>query len=292
VRRRARPAPRLAIAAIVLCLALFGGTASAGTGWSHDRTIFGRTVTIGAGEEIEGNLNVVNARVICEAGGRIDGDVRTYFGDFEPQAGCIVRGAVADAFGAQSALAFVPWLAPDAAERTRAEHHRILVQIAYGLIVLVMFLLFPMRTRLALDRVEHHPGLAAVVGTLALIAALPVAILLALTVVGIPLIFVEVAGLFGVLWIGEAAVALSIGRRFYELVRPHATPTPLGALVLGLVLIGAAELLPVVGWAVWAIVTLVGVGAVLLEFVQQRIFRRFDRPGAGPVPGRSVATRR
>ena len=46
---------------------------------------------------------------------------------------------------------------------------------------------------------------------------------------------------------GTAALALLIGRRFYELLSPNATPTPLVALVLGLTLLTAAQLVPVVG---------------------------------------------
>jgi hypothetical protein len=76
-----------------------------------------------------------------------------------------------------------------------------------------------------------------------------------------------------------------IGRRLYELLRPHATPSPLGALALGLVVITAAETLPVVGWAVWALVILVGLGSALLAFVRETSFRSFaGNPAPAGVP--------
>ena len=69
-------------------------------------------------------------------------------------------------------------------------------------IVLLVFLLFPVRMRLALDRVERHPGLAAFVGIAAVIAVVPIAILLAITIIGIPLIVLEFAAVFVGIWLG------------------------------------------------------------------------------------------
>jgi hypothetical protein len=76
----------------------------------------------------------------------------------------------------------------------------------------------------------------------------------------------------------------------YELLRPHATPSPLGALVLGLIVTTAAETVPFVGWAVSALVFLVGLGAALLAFVRETSFRSFiggpmnPQPPPGSVP--------
>jgi hypothetical protein len=78
---------------------------------------------------------------------------------------------------------------------------------------------------------------------------------------------------------------LLIGRRLYELIRPHTTPSPLGALIVGLVLLTAAETLPIVGWAATSLVCLVGLGSAVLAFVRETAFRAFV-PGiaAGPPP--------
>ena len=124
--------------------------------------------------------------------------------------------------------------------------------------------------------------LSAAAGTLAFVAVLPIAILLALSIIGIPLIVLEFAALFAGLWIGQAAVSLLIGRRLYELARPHTTPSPLGALIVGLVVVSAAEILPVVGWAVTALVWLVGLGAAVLAFWRDM---HFTNPGSTPVGG-------
>ncbi len=88
------------------------------------------------------------------------------------------------------------------------------------------------------------------------------------SIIGIPLIAVEIAALFAGLWIGQGAIALLVGRRLYELMLPRATPTPLGALILGLVVVSAAEIVPVVGWFVTILVWLVGLGAAILAFIR------------------------
>ena len=166
----------------------------------------------------------------------------------------------------------------------------LLLKFGASAIVLLVFLLFPVRMRLALDRVERHPGLAAFVGTAAVVAVLPVAILLAITIVGIPLIVLEFAAVF----VGH----LARHRRDRAARRPAAdrtrlpstTPSPLWALILGLVVISAAETVPYVGWAVTALVWLVGLGASILAFLGTSPIEamRRARIGGPPMPTRPI----
>ena len=107
--------------------------------------------------------------------------------------------------------------------RTRSENRKIFSNLAWDAVVVLIFLLFPLRVRVALERVEKHPGLSALAGAVALVAVLPIAIMLLLSIIGIPLIVIEFAALLAGIWIGHAAVALLVGRRLYELIRPHAT---------------------------------------------------------------------
>jgi hypothetical protein len=119
-----------------------------------------------------------------------------------------------------------------------------------------------------------------------------VAVLLVLSIVGIPLVALEIAALLAGLWIGQAAVSLLIGRRLFELLIPKTTPSPLAALVLGLVVITAAEMVPIVGWAVTATVLVVGLGATILGFVGEGVFRpvTFSGPGSPPIVNTPMKT--
>ena len=166
----------------------------------------------------------------------------------------------------------------------------LVVKLGASAIVLLVFLLFPVRMRLALDRVERHPGLAAFVGAVTFVAVVPVAILLLITIVGIPLIVLEFAGMIVGIWLGTGAIALLVGRRLSELVMPASTPSPLWALVLGLVVVGAAETVPYVGWAVTALVWLVGLGASILAFMRTASIDAFRGTSIGgpPMPTRPI----
>jgi lysylphosphatidylglycerol synthetase-like protein (DUF2156 family) len=277
-----------ALFALVVALAL---PASART-HNHGMNVVLSNAYLGDGDVVRGDLNIVLGKATCSAGAEIEGNVNYALGSFEQLDGCVVRGTINDAFDGESVSTFVPWVSPQmGAGMLLEENRRVLGHLAYGIVVLFAFLLFPVRVRVALDRVEHHPGLSAAVGTLAIVAVIPVAVLLVLSIIGIPLVVVEVAALFAGLWIGQAAVAILVGRRLFELLRPHTTPSPLGALVLGLVVVGAAEILPGVGWFVTALVCLVGLGAAILAFVRETAFAGFMHvpapppPGAPPAPG-------
>jgi hypothetical protein len=229
-----------------------------------DRNYIFRDVTIGPDEVVNGDLNVIFGNAVVE--GTVRGDLNVIGGSCDYSNGTI-EGDV-NCVQTASLGAVAPWVGNYVGDLPFAQQtHRLSLTLAANLIVFFMFLLFPLRVRLALARVETHPGLAAVVGTLAFVAVVPLGILLLLSIVGIPLIVLEIAAIFAGVWIGQGAIALLVGRRLSELVWPNTTPSPLAALVLGLVVVSAAEIVPLVGWVVTALISLVGLGAAILGFV-------------------------
>ena len=88
----------------------------------------------------------------------------------------------------------------------------------------------------------------------------------------------EFVGVLAGAFLGTGALALLIGRRLCELVSPATTPSPLLALVVGLVLITAAELVPVLGTLVLVLVGLIGLGATTLSFAGESV----GAPTSGP----------
>ena len=252
----------------------------------HGKTVFFHSIYVKPDEVIDGDLNVVFGD--AEIAGTVKGDVNTIFGRCVKDEGAAIGGqehCITD----DAPRTIAPWIANSAALGTFADQDKqLFVKLGASAIVLLVFLLFPVRMRLALDRIERHPGISALVGIGAVVAIVPVALLLLVSIVGIPLIFVEVAGLFAGVWLGTGAVALLIGRRLAELVWPATTPSPLWALVLGLVVVSAAETVPYVGWAVTAIVWLVGLGAAILAFFRTTSVDAMRRVPAGgpPMPTR------
>ena len=284
----ARVMPAIARVMLALaCIMVLAPAAASARGFGHDHVVWFHDVTVDPDEEIDGNLVVLfgNATIA----GKVDGDVTVIGGTLETLPGYEIDGTTKE-LADLSLNSLVPWIAPGTAfSPLLRENRHIVVALAYGVVNLFIFLLFPVRVRLALERVERHPGLSALTGVFALIAIIPVALLLLISIVGIPLIVLEIAAVFAGVWLGQSAVALLVGRRMYELVRPQTTPSPLGALVLGLIIVTCAEIVPFVGWAVTALVWLVGLGAAILAFVREaNLGPPLGRPPMAPAGGPPV----
>ena len=258
----------IATAAFLLTLLLsFASPALAKTvAIEHGGTFFGKDVLVTRDQVIDGDVTVVFGDLIVE--GTVNGNATDIGGSIEQRPGSTITGKVSG-FGEDYVASIAPWAASSGASAVVAENARMMTRLTYGVIILLVFLIFPVRVRVALGRLEHHPGLSAAVGMLVIVAIVPIMILLIVSIIGIPLIAVEFAAVVAGVFIGQAALGMLVGRRLFELVRPHTTPSPLAALVLGLVFISAAEIIPVVGTIVTILVLLVGLGAAALAFVRE-----------------------
>ncbi len=242
----------------------------------HGGSYFG-SVIVEPNQVVDGDLNVVGGDATIE--GTVNGDVNVVGGTIDVRDNGRIEGQTHQVAGAL-AQTIVPWADNDNAIQRYGPDHRMWWRVAWDVVILLFFLIFPLRTRMAVGRLEQHPAMATGAGLFGWVAVIPLAVLLAITVVLIPLIFVEFVLLAGSVFIGTAALALLVGRRFYELLSPNATPTPLVALILGLTLLTAAQLVPIVGVLVTLLTALVGLGAVLLTFVPE------PAVPSGPVPPR------
>jgi len=224
-------------------------------------------IYVAPGEMIAGDVNVVFGDV--KVAGLVTGDCNTVFGQCTIVDGGIVDGKI-NSFNNDGVRALLPW----AVNRDRGfgllaeQDHHLVSKLWSSAIVLLIFLLFPLRMRVALSRVERHPALSALTGAIAAVAIIPIGIVLFVSIIGIPLIVLEAAAVIAGVWIGTGAIGLLVGRRLCELVMPATTPSPLVALVLGLVVVSAAEIVPLIGWAVSALVWLVGLGSAILSFIR------------------------
>jgi cytoskeletal protein CcmA (bactofilin family) len=111
---------------------------------------------------------------------------------------------------------------------------------------------------------------------LATAVAAPIAlVLLAATLVGLPLAIVGAAGFFAVAWIGSVLARYAIGAWLLSLVDREHKWAALGA---GILLVAVLGRLPVVGLVVRAVVVVLGVGVVALGIRAAYVVLR-DHPG-------------
>lgn len=230
----------------------------------HGGTYWGHDIIVEPGQVVKGDITVVGGDATIE--GVVDGDIDIIGGNFDPRPGAIVTGQV-NTVGGDVAGLVMPWSQP---ERPSGDA-RLLWRIAWDVLAVLFFLVFPLRTRAALERLETHPGLCAAFGVLGWIAVVPLAVLLLCTILLIPFIAVEAVVVIAAVFLGKAALALLVGRRLCEVLSPKSTPSPFTALVAGLALITAAELVPVLGAIVTAFVLLIGLGAAILAFTGEHV---------------------
>jgi hypothetical protein len=270
-------------AALVALIGLVSAQPAEARGRDGGQTQVFEDVYVPAGTTVTGDVNTVFGDV--QVAGTVTGDCNAMFGTCSVEDGGRVLGKI-NSVDNDFVRAFVPWaVGRRGANGVVAEQdHKLLAKLLGSAIVILVFLLFPLRMRVALDRVERHPALAALVGFCGAIAAIPLGLVLLISIIGIPLIALEIAAIFAFLWIGTGAIALLVGRRLCELVMPAATPSPLVALIVGLVVVSAAEIVPLVGWIVSAIVSLVGLGSAILSFVRSTSLQATIRrvPAGGP----------
>ncbi|MBV9269461.1 MAG: hypothetical protein JO165_00060, partial [Candidatus Eremiobacteraeota bacterium] len=228
---------------------------------SHGGVSWGNTI-VPKDEVVHGNVTVLFGDVRVD--GQVDGNVTDWFGEIYTAPGAVITGQK-NGISGDYTEAIAPWATTTGGDLAE-QNYKTVMRLAYNIVIVLAFLIFPMRTRMALDRLEKHPGLSAAAGAFALVSVIPIAILLLISIVGWPLIPLEALALVGGVLIGQAALALLVGRRLFELVRPLTTPSPLAALIVGLVVLTAAELVPVLGGVVLALVWITGLGAAILAF--------------------------
>lgn len=152
------------------------------------------------------------------------------------------------------------------------------------LLTLLMFFLFPARTRNVEEHLVAQPIAAPVLGFISIVFLLPVAlIILTVLLVTIPLVPVAVIALFFGYLIGKAAIASFLGRRLLEAFKVN-EPQPLASVIVGLFLMLIVTG-PTPAWfaiSMFAFIVVVATGAALLSFARRG-------PG-GPVVSSALAT--
>ncbi|MEO6913069.1 MAG: polymer-forming cytoskeletal protein [Candidatus Baltobacteraceae bacterium] len=273
---------RIGLASLALIVLATVAPASAHTrSIDHGGTYFG-DVIVERDQVVDGDVTVMFGDATIE--GTVNGDVTDVGGTVDPRPGSVITGTVHGATS-DSLHSVAPWLPFAGASALMEENARMIAALAYSVVILLFFLIFPVRVRVALERVERHPGLSAAVGVLAFVAIIPLALLLLVSIVGIPLVPLEFVALLAGIFIGQAALGLLVGRRLYELIRPQMTPSPLTALIIGLIVLSAAQIVPVVGHLVTALVWLVGLGAAILAFMRDSAFLGPGSAGRPPIGG-------
>jgi cytoskeletal protein CcmA (bactofilin family) len=149
----------------------------------------------------------------------------------------------------------------------------------------VFMLVAPGFSAHAADTMKSSPGLSAAVGFGALVAVPVLAVLLFITVLGIPLGLTVLALYPVLLLVGYLVGVLCIARLAQVALRKDAPPTfgwRIGFFALALLMVTVAGRVPVIGWLLLCAITVLGIGACLLDLYRRR------QGGVPPAPAQAL----
>lgn len=155
-------------------------------------------------------------------------------------------------------------------------------RVARGLLNMVVlfalaaltFTLFPRQVQSAGEAVLSRTGAVLGWGLLALVLAIPLMILLAITIIGIPLIFVEMLALALAGILGYTGFSWLVGGKVLG-AASAGTVNPLGTIALGVLILGAVSMIPLAGSLFSLAILVLSVGAALTT--------RFGTQGPAPA---------
>src|SRR6266850_2131857 len=210
-----------------------------------ERVVFGQSLNVGAEETID-NAVAIGGTVSVDQSATLEGDNVSLGGALPTTVGSLTRWVVGGRPGLHSMLSV-------ASRMTRA--------VLLYVIALLIAAAFPG----ALSRIKlylvNRPGLSALGGLAIIFGFVPLCVLLAVTIIGIPLIPVAVMLLFALLLFGFTVSAGWLGDRMPFLQEK----TPVKTVALGGIILALVSLVPWIGTSVVVLVAAVAAGATLIS---------------------------
>ena len=170
------------------------------------------------------------------------------------------------------------------------------VEWAWGLALgfLALYVLIAVLFRDPVDRcvetLRTQPGRTILTSVLAMLLTPIVFSLLVVTVIGIPFIPFVAAGLFAAQLFGKAVVLAWIGRSLLKVAKASETLHAALAVLLGGVLVTVLYLVPILGFVVYTLLSILAVGIAIYALILATKSRQNGEPapavaGAGPAAG-------
>jgi carbonic anhydrase/acetyltransferase-like protein (isoleucine patch superfamily) len=223
----------------------------------NDVVVIGGNVTVMG--RIENSIVAVGGSVSLKEHSYVGEDVVVVGGDVTRDPSAIVKGRVTQVY----MPSFLPSLATLLHGGWVALWATISVLALIGLLGLAVLLvaLIPEHIGATVSAIERSPVMMFLWGVLWTILIVPIAVLLAISIVGIILIPLEIMFVVLALIIGYIASAIYIGRNI--LLAFKKPPPPFVDAALGIVILFLVSLIPVAGMMIKLFFVIAGFGAVL-----------------------------
>lgn len=237
-----------------------GDIADFGGNLAIEGTVNGDIVTFG------GNVSLGETAVVA-------GDIRSMGGNVQRAPGAVVQGGVSGAggnFPPVSPIAPLQPIPPTPMNPfSRAFNFGfdilggIVTAFAFAALGALVVIFAPNATKRVSDAAQTKPLNTAGVGCLTLIVLPVLALLLIITIIGIPIAFI-LGLLAAAAWIfGAIGIGLLAGEKILQALKARDI-LPVVAVMLGVVVLMLIGQVPIIGWLISLAVGLIGLGAVVL----------------------------
>ncbi len=135
-------------------------------------------------------------------------------------------------------------------------------------LVLLLSILIPTELSTVASNIKNEPIVMFLWGVLGIILIVPLAIMLAVSIIGIALIPLELLAVFLASLIGYIAVAIMIGKKLLKALN-NDNPSIILSAILGVLILWFIGLIPIFGGIVKAIAWIIGFGAVIMAVARR-----------------------
>ncbi len=254
----------------------------------------GETIVDG---RIDGNLVVVGGTLDLRSHATIAEDLVTFGASVSRAEGATVLGESIEGFrGKLPPLRVEPWIPrlPVIRERWRSPNlffgdvfgslvRWVVRTIAWMALGVVVMLLLPKQTVLVGQTVSEVPLPSAGVGMLTFVVLLVLVPLLVIICIGIPVVLLLAIAFVAAQVLGRVAIGAIIGQRLLAALNAK-QPQPLFDVAVGIALIELFTAVPCLGGLLGWIVSLTGVGAVVLTRFGTTAYEPLSKPSELPAP--------
>ena len=259
-------------------------------GSAHDTVIAGGDVSVRG--RIDGDLRANGGRVTLDSqvtgdatvnagslklgpNARIDGKLRFRGEDLDRDVGAVVAGGVTHIAGRNHTWRHSPWGGAVVGA---------IVTLHMVLLAALMAALLPGTSRRMQDELRAHPGLAPLMGFIALVCIPVAAVLAMVTIIGIPLGLLAILGYVALLLLSFAVTAVVLGGLVldrFDASKGGVLGWRIGAAALAMLLIAALAHMPLIGGLVKLAALVIGIGVIVGAIVHRA---KPEVPPATPTP--------
>lgn len=216
---------------------------------------------------VDGDAVAVGGTIHLGEEAIIHGDAVTIGGDIDQAEGSMIYGDIIDVgtFNFKNIFEGKHFFG---GHRGIPKFFTIIPLIGLFALVLLLSVLIPTELGTVASNIKNEPIIMFLWGMLGVILIVPLAVMLAISIIGIALIPLEVLAVFLASLIGYIAVAIMIGKKLLKALNNDNPSVALSA-ILGILILWLVGLIPIFGSIVKVIAWIIGFGAVIIAVARR-----------------------